>query len=86
SLYGGTWQMDVPELKLTGNVKQNSVNVNGTLKGNSYMQWTIPADSQGEEGLVEADNVDHLFMDTLLTLMAAHRVWSRAGKINAIPA
>ncbi|WP_410054295.1 hypothetical protein, partial [Escherichia coli] len=22
----------------------------------------------------------------LLTLMAAHRVWSRAGKINAIPA
>ncbi|EYI46141.1 hydroperoxidase II [Salmonella enterica subsp. enterica serovar Heidelberg str. N30678] len=25
-------------------------------------------------------------MDTLLTLMAAHRVWSRAGKINAIPA
>ncbi|MCP0833601.1 hypothetical protein KU710_23810, partial [Salmonella enterica subsp. enterica serovar Give] len=35
SLYGGTWQMDVPELKLTGNVKQNSVNVNGTLKGNS---------------------------------------------------
>ncbi|WP_439900359.1 hypothetical protein, partial [Salmonella enterica] len=24
--------------------------------------------------------------DTLLTLMAAHRVWSRAGKINAIPA
>lgn len=43
-------------------------------------------DSQGEEGLVEADNVDHHFMDTLLTLMAAHRVWSRAGKINAIPA
>lgn len=27
SLYGGTWQMDVPELKLTGNVKQNKVNV-----------------------------------------------------------
>lgn len=43
-------------------------------------------DSQGEKGLVEADNVDHHFMDTLLTLMAAHCVWSRAGKINAIPA
>ncbi|MCH7726318.1 MAG: hypothetical protein IH991_07565, partial [Planctomycetes bacterium] len=42
SLYGGTWQMDVPELKLTGNVKQNKVNVDGTLKGNSYMQWMIP--------------------------------------------
>lgn len=35
--------MDVPELKLTGNVKQNKVNVDGTLKGNSYMQWTIPS-------------------------------------------
>ncbi|EBS1421337.1 autotransporter assembly complex protein TamB [Salmonella enterica subsp. enterica serovar Montevideo] len=63
SLYGGTWQMDVPELKLTGNVKQNSVNVNGTLKGNSYMQWTIPglhlalgpnsADIKGELGVKE---------------------------------
>ncbi len=28
---------------LTGNVKQNSVNVNGTLAGNSYMQWDDPA-------------------------------------------
>ncbi|EPW1536431.1 autotransporter assembly complex protein TamB [Salmonella enterica subsp. enterica serovar Montevideo] len=55
--------MDVPELKLTGNVKQNSVNVNGTLKGNSYMQWTIPglhlalgpnsADIKGELGVKE---------------------------------
>ncbi len=33
SLYGGTCQMEVPELKLTGNVKQNKVNVDGTLKG-----------------------------------------------------
>ncbi|NDJ59143.1 translocation/assembly module TamB [Enterobacteriaceae bacterium 4M9] len=42
SLYGGSWQMDVPELKVTGNVKQNRVDVNGKLKGNSYMQWNIP--------------------------------------------
>ncbi len=42
SLYGGSWQMDVPELKITGNVKQNRVDVNGKLKGNSYMQWNIP--------------------------------------------
>ncbi|MTD41233.1 translocation and assembly module TamB [Erwinia sp. CPCC 100877] len=42
SLYGGTWQMEVPELKLNGNVKQNPVNVDGHLKGNSYMQWDIP--------------------------------------------
>ena len=61
SLYGGSWQMDVPELKLTGNVKQNKVNVNGSLKGNSYMQWVIPglhlelgrnsADVKGELGI-----------------------------------
>ncbi|HCR3447267.1 TPA: autotransporter assembly complex protein TamB [Citrobacter werkmanii] len=61
SLYGGSWQMEIPELKLTGNVKQNKVNVNGSLKGNSYLQWTIPglhlelgrnsADVKGELGV-----------------------------------
>ncbi|KGB02173.1 hypothetical protein DR73_3558 [Enterobacteriaceae bacterium ATCC 29904] len=61
SLYGGTWQMDVPEIKLAGNVKQNKVNVDGSLKGNSYLQWTIPglhvalgrnnADIKGELGV-----------------------------------
>ncbi|HDH7798432.1 TPA: catalase HPII [Raoultella ornithinolytica] len=40
----------------------------------------------GEEGLVEADAIDAPAMDTLFTLMAAHRVWSRAGKTAAIPA
>lgn len=53
--------MDVPELKLTGNVKQNKVNVEGSLKGNSYLQWVIPglhvalgrntADIKGELGV-----------------------------------
>ncbi|MBV7406044.1 autotransporter assembly complex protein TamB [Enterobacter sp. ENT03] len=42
SLYGGTWQMDIPQLKITGNVKQNKVDVDGSLKGNSYLQWVIP--------------------------------------------
>jgi translocation and assembly module TamB len=42
SLYGGSWQMDVPELKITGNVKQNKVDVEGSLQGNSYLQWKIP--------------------------------------------
>lgn len=42
--------------------------------------------NQSEEGVVEADSADAQFMDTLLTLMTAHRVWSRAGKIDAIPA
>lgn len=41
---------------------------------------------QGEEGFVEAINVGSYFMDSLLILMAAHCVWSRTGKINAIPA
>lgn len=60
SLYGGTWQVDVPELKLAGNVKNNKVNVDGKLNGNSYMQWKIPglhielgrnsADVKGELG------------------------------------
>ncbi|WP_437886820.1 autotransporter assembly complex protein TamB [Phytobacter sp. V91] len=61
SLYGGTWQVDIPELKLAGNVKQNKVSVEGQLKGNSYMQWVIPdlhlelgrnkADVKGELGV-----------------------------------
>ncbi|WP_075182730.1 translocation/assembly module TamB domain-containing protein [Pantoea sp. 1.19] len=42
SLYGGSWQVRVPELKLRGNVKQNAVSADGTLYGNSYHQWTIP--------------------------------------------
>lgn len=52
--------MSVPELKITGNVKQNKVDVSGSLQGNSYMQWKIPglhlalgpnsADVKGELG------------------------------------
>ncbi len=42
SLYGGSWQVSVPTLLLKGNVKQNAVNVKGSLSGNSYNQWTIP--------------------------------------------
>ncbi|SFR08789.1 MULTISPECIES: autotransporter assembly complex protein TamB [unclassified Enterobacter] len=61
SLYGGSWQMDIPELKISGNVKENKVNVEGSLKGNSYLQWVIPglhvalgrnsADVKGELGV-----------------------------------
>ena len=47
---------------------------------------TLNIKNEGEEGVVEADSVDAQFMDTLLTLMTAHRVWSRAGKIDTIPA
>lgn len=61
SLYGGTWQMEVPEVNITGNVKQNKVKVAGALKGNSYLQWFIDglhlelgrnsADIKGELGV-----------------------------------
>lgn len=79
SLYGGTWQMDVPSLKITGNVKQNKVNVDGSLKGNSYMQWTIPglhlelgrnsADVKGELGVKDLNldaNIDAPNLDNAL--------------------
>lgn len=65
SLYGGSWQLAIPELKVTGNVKQNRVDVDGKLSGNSYMQWTIPglhlalgsnrADVKGELGVKALD-------------------------------
>ena len=41
---------------------------------------------QGEDGIVEGDNVDDAFMTTLFDLLAAHRVWSRSSKIDQIPA
>ncbi|KFC09633.1 catalase [Trabulsiella guamensis ATCC 49490] len=42
--------------------------------------------AQGEEGIVEGDALSTQTVDDLLTLMAAHRVWSREGKIPYIPA
>ncbi|MGK3127060.1 translocation/assembly module TamB domain-containing protein [Candidatus Pantoea formicae] len=42
SLYGGSWQLSVPQLELKGNVKQNAVSAKGSLTGNSYNQWKIP--------------------------------------------
>ncbi|MFP1558967.1 hypothetical protein ACLB1T_29065 [Escherichia coli] len=47
---------------------------------------TIKVADQGEEGIVEADSADGRYADQLLTLMAAHRVWSRIPKIDKIPA
>ena len=79
SLYGGTWQMNVPEVKITGNVKQNKVNVEGSVRGNSYMQWTIPglhvalgnntADVKGELGVKDLNldaNIDAPKLDNML--------------------
>ncbi len=79
SFYGGTWQLDIPELKLAGNVKQNKVSIDGQLKGNSYMQWTIPglhlelgrnkADVKGELGVKDLNldaNIDAPGLDNAL--------------------
>lgn len=79
SLYGGSWQVDIPELKLAGNVKQNTVSVDGQLKGNSYMQWMIPglhlelgrnkADVKGELGVKDLNldaNIDAPGLDNAL--------------------
>ena len=43
-------------------------------------------DDQGEEGVVEADDTSGNFMSEFLTLLAAHRVWSRSNKVAHIPA
>lgn len=79
SLYGGTWQVKVPELKLAGNVKQNKVSMAGKLEGNSYMQWKIPglhlelgrnsADVKGELGPKDLEldaNIDAPNLDNAL--------------------
>ncbi|CNE78444.1 Family of uncharacterised function (DUF490) [Yersinia nurmii] len=42
SMYGGSWQLNVSELTLDGNVKQNRVTARGSLTGNAAGQWHIP--------------------------------------------
>jgi translocation and assembly module TamB len=42
SIHGGSWQLQVPELALDGNVKQNRVTARGSLTGNAAGQWHIP--------------------------------------------
>ncbi|PVZ89071.1 translocation and assembly module TamB [Serratia sp. S1B] len=42
SVHGGSWQLQVPELQLDGNVKQNRVSARGALRGNAAGQWAIP--------------------------------------------
>ncbi|MEQ2024190.1 translocation/assembly module TamB domain-containing protein [Xenorhabdus szentirmaii] len=42
SLYGGSWQLQVPEIALNGHVKENVVKVHGKASGNAAGQWDIP--------------------------------------------
>jgi catalase len=55
------------------------------LAGDARRQRAAGCQS-GEEGIVETDAIDNSSVDALITLMAAHRVWSRSAKIAAIPA
>lgn len=79
SLYGGSWQMLVLELKIIGNVKQNKVDVVGLLQGNSYLQWKIlglylvlglnSVDIKGELGVKDFNFdviIDVLYLDNVL--------------------
>ncbi|TKI08573.1 autotransporter assembly complex protein TamB [Martelella alba] len=43
SLYGGNWQLRIPELALDGVVRQNAVSVRGSLAGNAAGQWEVDA-------------------------------------------
>ncbi|MCW7761864.1 autotransporter assembly complex protein TamB [Photorhabdus luminescens] len=42
SLHGGSWQLQIPEITLDGNVKQNLVKAKGKISGNAAGQWNIP--------------------------------------------
>ncbi|PHM71059.1 translocation/assembly module TamB domain-containing protein [Xenorhabdus sp. KJ12.1] len=42
SLYGGSWQLQLPEIALDGHVKQNSIKMHGKVSGNAAGQWDIP--------------------------------------------
>ncbi|RNM23085.1 translocation/assembly module TamB [Dickeya undicola] len=42
SLVGEVWQLDVPQLALDGQVRQNKVMIKGALSGNASGQWSIP--------------------------------------------
>jgi translocation and assembly module TamB len=75
----------VPELKITGNVKQNKVDVEGSLQGNSYLQWKIPgciwrwaqhADIKGELGVKDLNldaTIDAPNLDNALPGLAVRR-------------
>ncbi|WP_368911182.1 autotransporter assembly complex protein TamB [Proteus vulgaris] len=42
SLYGGSWQLRVPEITLDGNIKNNIIKARGNAYGNDSGQWNIP--------------------------------------------
>ncbi|WP_159567344.1 autotransporter assembly complex protein TamB [Budvicia diplopodorum] len=42
SVYGGSWQIDISDIDLSGNIKQNRLLAKGSAWGNDSGQWVIP--------------------------------------------
>ncbi|WP_237385561.1 autotransporter assembly complex protein TamB [Xenorhabdus sp. Sc-CR9] len=72
SLYGGSWQIRIPEITLDGNVKQNVVKAHGKASGNAAGQWDIP-------------QFDLVFGRNTLNVQGqlTNEVWKLDGEINA---
>ncbi|OTA17880.1 translocation and assembly module TamB [Xenorhabdus vietnamensis] len=72
SLYGGSWQLQIPKIALDGHVKQNVVKAYGKASGNAAGQWDIP-----QLDLVVGRNT--LSVQGRLT----DEAWKLDGEINA---
>jgi translocation and assembly module TamB len=42
SVHGGSWQLELPEINLTGIVNKQKLAVSGSVRGNAANQWRIP--------------------------------------------
>ncbi|MDD7994524.1 catalase HPII [Kosakonia radicincitans] len=83
---------DVSELLQNGDAKYYLLEAYKHLKTIALLgdarqfKALLGVDAQGEDGIVEADSASSILVDDFLTHLAAHRVWSRIGKIESIPA
>lgn len=83
---------DVSELLQNGDAKYYLLEAYKHLKTIALLgdarqfKALLGVDAQGEDGIVEADSASSILVDDFLTHLAAHRVWSRIGKIDSIPA
>lgn len=82
---------DVSELLQNGDAKYYLLEAYKHLKTIALLgdarqfKALLGVDAQGEDGIVEADSASSILVDDFLTHLAAHRVWSRIGKIDSIP-
>lgn len=79
---------DVSELLQNGDAKYYLLEAYKHLKTIALLgdarqfKALLGVDAQGEDGIVEADSASSILVDDFLTHLAAHRVWSRIGKIG----